>query len=71
MLLQETTLLIKHQNRFRNLGIVLIIGMLFSGVGLQSLFFLIGLGLLSFYWNENERQLTPTKPIVYEAEVKQ
>lgn len=71
MLSQETTLLVKHQNRFRNLAIVLIVGLLFSGIGLQSLFFLTCLGLLSFYWNENERQLMPNKPTVYEAEVKQ
>ena len=44
--------------------------MLFSGVGLQTIFFLLGLGFLSFYWNENENKIKNQNGTVITVEAK-
>lgn len=67
---QELILILQQQTRIRNLAIILVIGMLFSGIGLQTLFFLLGLGFLSFYWNENETKIKKQTGTVIDVEAK-
>jgi multisubunit Na+/H+ antiporter MnhB subunit len=67
---QELVLILQQQTRIRNLAIILVVGMLFSGIGLQTLFFLLGLGFLSFYWNENENKIKNQTGTIINIEAK-